>query len=47
MEDMHLHQSYPESIKRLRRAEDDLRSAIGTVEGGRPWLAPGSAGANA
>jgi DNA-binding FrmR family transcriptional regulator len=32
------HESHPEIIKRLRRAEGHLRSAIGMVEAGRPCL---------
>jgi uncharacterized protein len=34
----HLHQSHPEIIKRLRRAEGHLHKVIGMVEEGRPCL---------
>lgn len=33
-----LHQSHPEIIKRLRRAEGHLRGVIGMIEEGRPCL---------
>lgn len=32
------HESHPEIIKRLKRAEGHLRSAIGMIEAGRPCL---------
>ena len=33
-----VHQSHPEIIKRLRRAEGHLRGVIGMIEQGRPCL---------
>ena len=33
-----VHQSHPEIIKRLRRAEGHLRGVIGMIEEGRPCL---------
>ena len=33
-----LHQSHPEIIKRLKRAEGHLRTIIGMIEGQRPCL---------
>ena len=33
-----LHQSHPEIMQRLRRAEGHLRSTIGMIETGRPCL---------
>ena len=32
------HESHPDIIKRLKRAEGHLRSLIGMIEGGRPCL---------
>jgi DNA-binding FrmR family transcriptional regulator len=32
------HESHPDIIKRLKRAEGHLRSAIGMIEAGRPCL---------
>lgn len=32
------HQSHPEIIKRLKRAEGHLRSTIGMIEAGRPCV---------
>lgn len=32
------HESHPEIIKRLKRAEGHLRSAIGMIEAGRPCV---------
>ncbi len=33
-----LHQSHPDTVKRLRRAEGHLRSVIEMIEAGRPCL---------
>ena len=33
-----LHQSHPEIVKRLKRAEGHLRTIIGMIEGQRPCL---------
>ena len=33
-----LHQTHPEVVKRLRRAEGHLRSTITMIEGGRPCV---------
>jgi DNA-binding FrmR family transcriptional regulator len=38
MSDTLLHQSHPETVKRLRRAEGHLRSVIEMMEAGRPCL---------
>ena len=38
MADLHLHASYPEIVKRLRRAEGHLRSVIEMIEAGRSCL---------
>jgi len=38
MNDNLIHQSHPEIVKRLRRAEGHLRRVIGMVEEGRPCL---------
>ena len=38
MEDISVHQSHPEIVKRLRRAEGHLRSVITMIEDGRPCL---------
>jgi uncharacterized protein len=38
MSDKHLHQSHPEIVKRLKRAEGHLRSVIDMIEAGRPCL---------
>lgn len=38
MKDALVHQSHPEIVKRLRRAEGHLRRVIGMVEEGRPCL---------
>ncbi len=38
MSDTALHQSHPETVKRLRRAEGHLRSVIEMIEAGRPCL---------
>ncbi len=35
---MSVHQSHPEIIKRLKRAEGHLHSVIGMIEAGRPCL---------
>jgi DNA-binding FrmR family transcriptional regulator len=37
LEDL-LHQTHPEVIKRLKRAEGHLRSTISMIEGGRPCV---------
>ncbi len=34
----HLHETHPEIVKRLRRAEGHLRSVIGMIEAGRSCL---------
>lgn len=34
----HLHQSHPEVVKRLKRAEGHLRSVLGMIEAGRPCV---------
>lgn len=34
----HLHESHPDIVKRLKRAEGHLKSVIGMIEGGRPCL---------
>ncbi len=34
----HVHESHPEIIKRLKRAEGHLRSVIAMIEGHRPCL---------
>ncbi len=34
----HLHQSHPEIIKRLKRADGHLRGVIDMIEAGRPCL---------
>jgi DNA-binding FrmR family transcriptional regulator len=34
----HRHQTHPEIVKRLKRAEGHLRSVIAMIEGGRPCL---------
>ena len=38
MKDTLVHQSHPEIVKRLRRAEGHLRSVITMIEDGRPCL---------
>lgn len=38
MSDPHIHQSHPEIIKRLNRAEGHLRSVVEMIERGRPCL---------
>ena len=38
MQDTHVHQSHPEIVKRLRRAEGHLRRVIAMVEEGRSCL---------
>jgi len=38
MSDQHLHQSHPDILKRLKRAEGHLRSVTGMIEAGRPCL---------
>lgn len=38
MSDSHLHQSHPEIVKRLKRADGHLRSVIEMIETGRPCL---------
>ena len=38
MAEPHLHQSHPEVVKRLKRAEGHLRSVIAMIEAGRPCL---------
>lgn len=38
MDDGHLHQSHPEIVKRLKRANGHLRSVIEMIETGRPCL---------
>lgn len=35
---MHLHQTHPDVVKRLKRAEGHLRSVIGMIGDGRPCL---------
>lgn len=34
----HLHQTHPDVVKRLKRAEGHLRSVIGMIAAGRPCL---------
>ncbi len=34
----HIHETHPEIVKRLRRAEGHLRSIIGMIEAGRPCV---------
>ncbi|MCV3766630.1 metal-sensing transcriptional repressor [Rhizobium sp. TRM95796] len=34
----HRHESHPEIVKRLKRAEGHLRGVIAMIEGGRPCL---------
>jgi DNA-binding FrmR family transcriptional regulator len=34
----HLHESHPDIVKRLKRAEGHLKSVIAMIEGGRPCL---------
>lgn len=36
--DAHIHQSHPEIVKRLKRAEGHLRSVVQMIEGGRACL---------
>lgn len=36
--DRHTHQSHPEIVKRLKRAEGHLRSVVQMIEGGRGCL---------
>jgi uncharacterized protein len=38
MDDMHVHQTHPDIVKRLRRAEGHLRRVIAMVEEARPCL---------
>jgi len=38
MSEPHLHQSHPDVVKRLKRAEGHLRSVIEMIEAGRPCL---------
>jgi uncharacterized protein len=38
MEDSRLHQSHPEVVKRLRRAEGHLRAIVDMIESGRPCV---------
>jgi len=38
MDDQHRHQSHPDVVKRLRRAEGHLRSIVAMVEAGRPCV---------
>lgn len=38
MEDINVHQSHPEIVKRLKRAEGHLRSVIEMIENGRTCL---------
>lgn len=38
MSEPHLHQSHPEIVKRLKRAEGHLRGVIEMIEAGRPCL---------
>jgi DNA-binding FrmR family transcriptional regulator len=38
MQDEHLHQTHPEIVKRLRRAEGHLRRVISMIEEARPCL---------
>ena len=38
MADPHIHQSHPEILKRLRRADGHLRGVIEMIEAGRPCL---------
>jgi DNA-binding FrmR family transcriptional regulator len=38
LEDINVHQSHPEIVKRLRRAEGHLRSIIEMIENGRTCL---------
>ena len=37
-EELPLHESHPEIVKRLKRAEGHLRSVIAMIEAGRPCL---------
>ena len=34
----HVHETYPEIVKRLKRAEGHLRSVVEMIEAGRPCL---------
>ena len=36
--DLHLHQSHPEIVKRLKRADGHLRGVVEMIEAGRPCL---------
>ena len=38
MPETRLHESHPEIVKRLKRAEGHLRSLVGMIEEGRPCL---------
>jgi len=38
MSDIALHQSHPETVKRLRRVEGHLRGVIEMIEAGRPCI---------
>lgn len=38
MADPHIHQSHPDILKRLRRADGHLRGVIEMIEAGRPCL---------
>ena len=38
MEATHVHETHPEVVKRLRRAEGHLRGVIAMIEEGRPCL---------
>jgi len=38
MSEPHTHETHPEIVKRLKRAEGHLKSVIAMIEGGRPCL---------
>jgi len=38
MADQHIHETHPEIVKRLRRAEGHLRSIVEMIEAGRPCV---------
>lgn len=38
MSDTHVHQSHPEIVKRLKRAEGHLRAIVGMIDAQRPCL---------
>ena len=38
MKEAHVHQTHPDIVKRLKRAEGHLRSVVEMIESGRPCL---------